>query len=138
MLQARPDPPSLDETALPTSWCGLFWAVFALDVVAVVAMVRMGTWLDSGSLLSTVTLGGNHLVVLGLAAAALALLVVLAPLTHGFVRANRVQRVLLPVAAMLSIAALAGVLFVVGVVVGVALLFRPQPRMTIDMRHRRR
>src|SRR3954451_11724935 len=101
----------------------LLWAVAALDVMAVVWMLRMGDWLDTANpVLSIVTLGGHHWIVFGLALAGFLLLAVLAPATHGFMRASRLQRIVLPVAGLVSVVALAGLLSIVAVVVGLVAL----------------
>jgi hypothetical protein len=101
----------------------VLWAVAGLDVMAVVWMLRMGDWLDTANpVLSIVTLGGHHWVVFGLALAGFLLLAALAPATHGFVRASWLQRILLPIAGLVSVVALAGLLSVVAVVVGVVLV----------------
>jgi hypothetical protein len=140
MLRARPEPPAQEETSLSTSTAVLLWTAFVLDLAAVVLTTRMSGEPGTSLLLSTLTLGGHPRIVLGLALAGALLLAVLAPLTDGFVRANRVQRVLLPVAGVLSLSALSGALFVVGLVVGAvalaALLFRPYPRTLVDVRRR--
>jgi len=101
----------------------VLWAMAGLDVMAVIWMLRMGDWLDNAiPVLSIVTLGGHHWVVFGLALVGFLLLAALAPATHGFVRASRLQRIVLPVAGLLSVVALAGLLSIVAVVVGVVLL----------------
>jgi hypothetical protein len=101
----------------------LLWAVAALDVMAVVWMLRTGDWLDTANpVLSIVTLGGHHWIVFGLALAGFLLLAVLAPATHGFMRASRLQRIILPVAGLVSVVALAGLLSIVAVVVGLVAL----------------
>jgi hypothetical protein len=119
----------------------VLWAVAGLDVMAVVWMLRMGDWLDTANpVLSIVTLGGHHWIVFGLALAGFLLLAALAPATHGFVRASRLQRILLPVAGLVSVVALAGLLSIVAVVVGVvaivAVLLGARP-MRIDVFRRR-
>jgi hypothetical protein len=143
VLRPRPQRPSAEETLLPAMTRGLLWTAFVLDVIVVVYMIRMGSWLDTASpLLSMITLGGHHQIVLARALAGLLMLGVLAPLTRGFVRVDRVQRVLLPVAGVLSLAALAGVLSLVALgaaaLLVIALLFRPRPRTRIDLTQRRR
>ena len=119
VLQRVPD----TEVSLPPRTRRAFWAVAALDVMAAAWMLSAGDWLDRQSRVSAVvTLGGHHLVVLGLAGFAFAILAVLAPLTAGFSVANRPQLAALAVAGVASTIALAGVLSVVALVVGVALL----------------
>ena len=97
----------------------LLWGVASLDVMAVVWMLRMGDWLDTANpVLSIVTLGGHHWLVFGLALAGFLLLAALAPVTHGFARTSRIQRVLLPAAGLMSVVALAGLLSIFAVAVG--------------------
>lgn len=139
MFRARPG--STQENALPATTCGISWTAFVLDVAAVVWTTRMGGWLDTANpLLSMITLGGHHRIVLGLALAGLLMLAVLAPLTGGFVRASGVQLVLLPIAGVLSLAALAGLLSLVAlgavVVLVVVLLFKPHPRTRVELTQR--
>jgi hypothetical protein len=71
---------------------------------------------------AVVTLGGHHLVVLGSAGFAFAILAVLAPMTAGFSVATGPQLAMLAIAGVASTVAFAGVLSVVVLVVGVALL----------------
>ena len=86
-------------------------------------MISAGDWLDHQSRVSAaVTLGGHHLVVLWLAGFAFAVLAVVAPTSGGFAVVNRPQLAALSVAGAESAVALAGILSVVGLVVGVALL----------------
>jgi hypothetical protein len=139
VLQSRPEGPTGEATLLPTVTRGLFWTALVLDVIVLGLMIRMGTELDTASsLLSMITLGGHHRIVAGLAAAGLLLLAVLAPWTQGFERADRVQLVLLPIAGVLSLTALAGLLCVLalaaGVVLVAVLLFRPRARIDVVQR----
>jgi hypothetical protein len=102
----------------------VLWALATLDVMAAVWTVSAGDWLDHQSRVSAaVTLGGHHLVVLWLAVAAFAILAVVAPTSGGFAVVSRVQLAALSVAGAASVVALAGILSVVGLVVGVVLLF---------------
>ena len=86
---------------------------------------------------SVITLGGHHLIVLGIAMAGFLLLAVLAAVTRGFAVASSVQYTAIAVAGVLSVVALAGVMSVVGLVVGAILLaarlFRA--RLRSDRRH---
>jgi hypothetical protein len=137
----RPDLPA-NESALSPLTRGLSWTAVVTNAALVIFMIRLGGWLDTASpLLSMITLGGHHRVVLAVATAALLLLGWLAPTTGGFARADRVQQILLPVAGLLSLVALAGVLSVAGLgliaVAIAAVLFRPHPGARIDVRHRR-
>lgn len=138
MLQSRPEGPTGETAPLSTVARGLFWAALVLDVIVVVLMIRMGAELDASSLLSMITLGGHHRIVAGLAAAGLLLLVVLAPWTQGFARADRLQLVLLPIAGVLSLTSLAGLLSVLAVAAGVVLvavlLFTPRARLAVVQR----
>lgn len=119
----------------------LLWAVAGLDVMAVVWMLRTGEWLDTANpVLSILTLGGHHWVVFGLALAGFLLLAALAPITHGFVRTNKLQRILLPIAGLVSVIASAGLLSVIAVGMGalvvVAVLLGARPTR-IDVFRRR-
>jgi hypothetical protein len=143
MLRLRPDQPVVEKTPLPPVACFLFWTTFVLDVAVVVVMVGMDGSPITGSLLvSAITLGGHPRIVGGLALAGLLLLAVLAPLTDGFARAGRPHRVMLPIAGVLSLTALAGLLAVIAVaaaaVLAVALLFRPHAGAWIFVSRRRR
>jgi hypothetical protein len=119
-----------------------WWTAIGTNVMAVIWMLRMGDWLDTAvPLLSMITFGGYHWVVFGLSATGLVLLVALAPLTHGFVRAGPVHRVLLPIAGVLSVAAVAGLLSVLAlgacvVLVGTPLLWLMRKPTRIDVRRR--
>ena len=128
---------------LPFLTRGLSWTAIVTNAVLVIYMIRMGSWLDTASpLLSMITLGGHHEVVLGLGLAGLLLLGGLAPCTGGFAGVSALQQVLLAVAGVLSLVALAGLLSVAGlglVAIAIAiLLFRPRSRTRIDVVQRRR
>lgn len=92
----------------------------ALDVMAVAWMLAAGGWLDAH--VPVVTLGGHHVVVLGLAAAGFGLLAVLAVATRGFVTVGRGPSALVVLGVVASIAATAGVLSAAVLVVGLVLL----------------
>jgi hypothetical protein len=125
------------DTELSPRTRSLSWTALLADVVVLGFLARAGSWLDTTPWLSMITLGGHHRIVMGLALGGLLLLTGLAPTTHGFVRANRTQLVLLPVAAVLSLAAVAGLVSVVALgavaVLVAALLFRPEPRTRVDL-----
>lgn len=139
MLRGRPTPP----VELPFLARGLSWMAIVTNTVLVIYMIRIGTWLDTASpMLSMITLGGHHRIVLCLGVVGLLLLGGLAPCTGGFARVTGLQQVLLSVADVLSLVALAGLLSVAGlglvVIAIVVLLFRPHPRMRIDVNQRKR
>lgn len=140
MLQQRPERYGTDGTPLPAVTRALCWTAFVLDVILVVYMLHVGSSLDASPVFSVITLGGHHRIVLGLATAGLLLFAVLAPWTRGFLHVAGLQWVLLPVAGLLSLTAVAGLLSVVALVVGavvvLVLLFRPRAR--IDVLQRRR
>src|SRR5580765_766060 len=111
------------DTALSSRERGWWWTAITADLMAVIWMLQQGKWLDTAPLWgSMATYGGFHWVVFGLSATGLALLVALAPLTHGFARASRTHRVLLPIAGVLSVAALAGLLSVILLLAGALLV----------------
>lgn len=142
MLQSRPDLPPAETTPLPPVACVVSWATIALDLVVVVTMFRVGGSWDASPLLSVLTLGGHHRLMAGLALAGLLLLAVLAPWTHGFARLRGVQQILLPVAGVLSLSALAGLIvafaLLAGVLVAVALLFGAHTPAWVIVSRRRR
>ena len=98
----------------------VLWALATLDVMAAVWMLTAGEWLDHRS--AVMTLGGHHLVVFWLAVLAFAILAVVAPLTGGFATVGWIALAALSIAGVVSVVALAGMLSVVGLVVGVVLL----------------
>jgi hypothetical protein len=101
----------------------LLWALATLDVMAAAWMISAGDWLDHQSrVTAAVTLGGHHLVVLWLAVAGFLILAVVAPMSGGFAVVSGVQLAALSVAGVASVVALAGILSVVGLVVGAVLL----------------
>jgi hypothetical protein len=101
----------------------LLWALATLDVMAAAWMISAGDWLDHQSrVAAAVTLGGHHLVVLWLAVAGFLILAVVAPMSGGFAVVSGVQLAALSVAGVASVVALAGILSVVGLVVGAVLL----------------
>ena len=142
MLQSRPDRSGAGETPLPTTTRALCWTAFVLDVILVVYMLRMGSTLDASPVFSMITLGGHHRIVCGLAVAGMLLLAVLAPWTQGFAQVDRLQRVLVPVAGLLSLSALAGLLslvaFVAGAVLVLVLLVTPRSWAHIGVHQWRR
>ncbi|MHA6621406.1 hypothetical protein [Pseudonocardia sp. DLS-67] len=121
MLQRSAESRSTQQVPLPIRARRLLWVVATLDVMAASWMIAAGDWLDRYSrVTSVVTLGGHHVVVLGLALAGFAILAVLAPLTNGFAMANGVHLVALSIAGVASVAAFAGMLSVAALVAGVA------------------
>ena len=108
---------------LPPRARRVLWTVTIMDVMAAAWMLSAGDWLDERSrVTAVVTLGGHHLVVLWLAVLAFAILAVLAPMTAGFAVASRPQLAALAVAGIVSTVALAGILSVSALVVGVVML----------------
>jgi hypothetical protein len=91
-----------------------------LDVMAVAWMVTAGGWFDRHGMLTVATLGGHPQIVAALATVSLLLLAGLAVSTQGFDRATAAERVLLVVAGVLTVAALAGLFAIVGLVLLVA------------------
>lgn len=140
MLQQRPGSAGAERTSLSATTRALCWTAFVLDVILVASMLRMGGSLDESPLFSMITLGGHHRIVLGLATAGLLLLGALAPWTHGFEDIGGAQQVLLPIAGLLSLAALAGLLSVVALAAGVVsvLVLLVRPRAHVDVLTRRR
>jgi hypothetical protein len=121
----------------------LLWVVVVLDAMTVVGMMAFGEWFDITSpVTAVITLGGYHLVTLGLAAAGFLLLAGLAVVTRGFTLVGRIESALLPVAAVLSVVAMAGTLLVTIVVVGglllLALFFGARPGSWIHVTGRGR
>ena len=109
--------------SLPPGGRRTLWVLMALNVMAAAWMLAAGDRLDRYSAVTAVvTLGGHHLVVLGSAGFAFAILAVLAPMTAGFSVATGPQLAMLAIAGVASTVAFAGVLSVVVLVVGVALL----------------
>lgn len=118
MLQRSPGPISPTPRARR-----VLWAITMLDVMAATWMMTSGDWLDYQSRVSAVvTLGGRHQVVFWLAVAAFAILAGVATLTGGFTTLSRIQLGALAFAGVLSVLANAGVISVVGLVVGVVML----------------
>jgi hypothetical protein len=107
MLQ--PVPPASDRITLSARTARCLWVVAVLDMVGLAWMLALGDWLDDASSVTAVmTLGGRHLLVLGLAGAGFLLLMALAWPTHGFREASRVQLGLVILGCAVSIVALAG------------------------------
>jgi hypothetical protein len=121
MLRKAPDPE--DRHLIPPTTRRLLWGMCVLDAMVLVWMIAMGEWLDSTSrITSVITLGGHHLIVLGIALAGFLLLAVLAVTTRGFGVATSLEHTAFAVAGVLSVVALAGVISVLGLVVGALLL----------------
>jgi hypothetical protein len=141
MLRRLPDPGqegSPTPVATGTRW--VLWALTAVDAMVAVWMIVMGDRLGSGSLLtSIITLGGHPRVVLALALVGFVLLAATAPLTRGFAVAAPWHLVVIPIAGVVSVVALAGLLSVGGLaivtILVVVLLFGGRPTR-IDVRRR--
>ncbi len=87
------------------------WLVVMLDMALVAWMMAAGDWFDETSRLTAVaTLGGRHKLVLTLALLGFAMLAGLALVTDGFTHGNKVEVALLIAACLISVAALAGAL----------------------------
>jgi hypothetical protein len=121
--------------ALSERTARLLWVVAVLDMMAVAWMIAAGDWLDqqTSGFAEVITLGGNHRLVLILAAAGFLMLAGLAMVTDGFSFASRLEIALLTVAGTISVVALAGALSAIlllgaaALLLGFAgrLLFRP-------------
>jgi hypothetical protein len=99
------------------------WAVAVLDMMAVVWMITAGRWLDqTGGYAAAVTLGGHHELVLIMAAVGFVMLAGLAVLTAGFTSASKLEIGLISIACTISVAALAGALSAVLLLVSAALM----------------
>jgi hypothetical protein len=146
MVQKSPNRVLADvRSELPPGQRWAAWTIIMLDAMLAVWMVVAGPWLDSASLItSIITFGGHHRVVLGLALFGFTLLAVLAPLTRGFTVAGPVPLAVIPVAGVVSAAALAG-LFSIVLPVGAAFALltamllgrRPDTRIEFSDRRRR-
>jgi hypothetical protein len=111
------------QVPLPIRARRLLWVIATADVMAASWMIAAGDWLDHQSRVSSVvTLGGHHVVVLWLALLGFGILAVLAPLTNGFATMNRIQLAALSIAGVASVMALAGILSVAALIVGVTAL----------------
>jgi hypothetical protein len=87
------------------------WILMAADLATVLWMNAVGEWLDQTSrLTATATLGGHHVVVMGVAGAGFVMLALLALLTDGFTVFNRRLASATSLACVVSVVALAGVL----------------------------
>lgn len=90
------------------------WLLTALDMVAVAWMIALGNWLDQTSRLTAViTLGGHHVLVLIMALVGFLMLASGAVLTNGFRSASKLRLILITAGCVISVAALAGALSVV-------------------------
>ncbi len=106
MLQKAP---AEDRTLpVPGRYQLVLWMLIALDVMVVAWMLSAGDWLDRDT--PVVTLGGHHVVVLGLAVVGFVLLAVTAVLTGGFAEGRRSLVPFVVLSALVSVVALAGVL----------------------------
>src|SRR5690242_14719850 len=98
-------------SSIPDKARVVLWALAISDVMVFAWMLSAGDWLDrASSLTAVVTLGGNHLLVLWLAAAGFILMGTMALLTGGHMVARRGHVPLLVLAALISVVALGGVL----------------------------
>jgi hypothetical protein len=90
------------------------WLLAGLDMVAVAWMIALGNWLDQSSRLTAViTLGGHHVLVLIMALVGFLMLASGAVLTNGFRSASKPRLILITAGCVISVAALAGALSVV-------------------------
>jgi hypothetical protein len=106
------------------------WIAAALDAVAIAWMISLGSWLDETSRLTAViTLGGHHMIVLITALVGFLMLASSAVLTNGFRYANKPQLILITAGCVISVAALAGALSVLLLLILWALLLGFLARM---------
>jgi hypothetical protein len=106
------------------------WIAAALDMVAIAWMIAIGSWLDHTSKITAViTLGGHHVLVMIIALAGFLMLASGAVLTNGFRYANRLQLTLITAGCVISIAALAGALSALLLLILAALLLGFLARM---------
>jgi hypothetical protein len=106
------------------------WIAAALDAVAIAWMISVGSWLDETSRLTAViTLGGHHMIVLITAVVGFLMLASGAVLTNGFRYANKLQLILITAGCVISVAALAGALSVLLLLILGALLLGFLARM---------
>jgi hypothetical protein len=90
------------------------WLLAALDMMGVAWMIALGNWLDQTSALTKViTLGGHHVLVLVMALVGFLMLASGAVLTNGFRSASTLRLILITAGCVISVAALAGALSVV-------------------------
>ena len=106
------------------------WILAALDMVAVAWMIAVGSWLDHTSRISAViTLGGRHVLVLIMALVGFVMLASGAVLTNGFRSASKFRLTLITAGCAISVAALAGALSVLLLLILGALLLGFLARM---------
>ena len=106
------------------------WIAAALDMVAIAWMIAVGSWLDHTSKITAViTLGGHHVLVMIIALAGFLMLASGAVLTNGFRYANRLQLTLITAGCVISIAALAGAISALLLLIVAALLLGFLARM---------
>ena len=106
------------------------WIAAALDMVAIAWMIAIGSWLDHTSKITAViTLGGHHVLVMIIALTGFLMLASGAVLTNGFRHANRPQLTLITAGCIISIAALAGALSALLLLILAALLLGFLARM---------
>jgi hypothetical protein len=86
------------------------WVLALLDVMTVAWMLSAGEWLDrTSSVTAVITLGGHHVVVLGLALAGFVMLAALTLLTGAFTATRRWHLPLIALGALLSAVAVGGI-----------------------------
>jgi hypothetical protein len=123
-------PPERAPAKLSRRTARRLWMLAALDMVAVAWMIAVGNWLDQTSRLTAViTLGGHHVLVLIISLAGFLMLTSGAVLTNGFRSASKLQLILITVGCVISVAALAGALSVVLLLILGALLLGFLARM---------
>ena len=106
------------------------WILAALDMVAVAWMIAVGSWLDHTSRISAViTLGGRHVLVLIMALVGFVMLASGAVPTNGFRSASKFRLTLITAGCAISVAALAGALSVLLLLILGALLLGFLARM---------
>jgi hypothetical protein len=99
-------------------------------MVAVAWMIAVGSWLDHTSRISAViTLGGRHVLVLIMALVGFVMLASGAVLTNGFRSASKFRLTLITAGCAISVAALAGALSVLLLLILGALLLGFLARM---------
>jgi hypothetical protein len=108
------------------------WSLLALDIAAVPWVLVFGSWMDETSKLSQVlTLGGHHKLVMAMAIAGLVMLAGLAVRSDWFTATYLLDRALIIVACVISMAALAGALSAILLLVALALLLGFGTRLLI-------
>jgi hypothetical protein len=107
-------PPQRTPVRLSKRIARRLWLLAALDMVAVAWMIALGNWLDQTSgLTAVITLGGHHVLVLIMALVGFLMLASGAVLTNGFRSVSKLRLILITAGCVISVAALAGALSVV-------------------------